>query len=74
MIIEYDKIADAIYISLKKSKVDKTIKMKDRLLVDVDKKGNTIGIEILDVSHQLPKKNLVEISLRVPIADRILRR
>ncbi|MCK4554548.1 DUF2283 domain-containing protein [Candidatus Parcubacteria bacterium] len=74
MIIEYDKIADALYISLKKSKVDKTIKMKDRLLVDVDKKGNTIGIEILDVSRQLPKKNLVEISLRVPVADRILRR
>ena len=50
MKINYDKIADAIYLSVKSGKIQKTIKINDRLLVDVDKKGNTLGIEMLDVS------------------------
>jgi len=57
---EYDKIADALYIYLKKAKVYQTIKMKDRLLVYVDKKGNVIGIEVLEASSQLSKKSMKE--------------
>lgn len=58
MKIQYDKIADAIYIYLSKSKIKKTVKMKDRLIVDIDKDGRIIGIEILNVSFQMPKKEI----------------
>lgn len=66
MKIEYDKIADAIYICLKKAKVYKTIKMKDRLIVDVDSRGNVIGIEVLDASVQLPKKSIKGLNVEIP--------
>ena len=55
MKIQYDKIADAVYIYLKKGKIFKTIKMKDRLIVDTDKDGKIIGLEILSASAQMPK-------------------
>ncbi|MHB8860161.1 MAG: DUF2283 domain-containing protein [Minisyncoccota bacterium] len=58
MKINYDKIADAMYFSLKKGKVAKTLEMNERLIVDVDKKGNILGIEMLDASSQLPKGGL----------------
>lgn len=58
MKIEYDKIADAMYIYLKTAKVYKTVKMQNRVIVDVDRKGNVIGIEVLDISSQVPKKSI----------------
>jgi len=58
MKINYDKIADAIYFSMRKGKVAKTLEMNERLIVDVDKKGNILGIEMLDASNQLPKNGL----------------
>ena len=66
MIIQYDNLVDALYIYFKKSKVAKTIKMKDRLLVDVDKNGSVIGIEVLDASEQMPKRNITEFSFKAP--------
>lgn len=68
MKIQYDKTADALYISLKKGKTSKTLKMKDRLLVDVDRGGNIVGIEVLDVSAHMPKKQLSSIEIGMPIA------
>ena len=65
MIIQYDKLADALYIYFKKSKVDETIEVKDRLLVDVDKDGSIVGIEILDASKQMPKRNITEFSFKI---------
>jgi len=58
MKINYDKIADAMYFSMKKGKVAKTLEMNERLIVDVDKNGNILGIEMLDASGQLPKGGL----------------
>jgi len=67
MKITYDKIADAMYIYFRKGKVAKTIKVKPNLLIDVDKKGGVLGIEILDVSHQIPKKEIGKISTEMPV-------
>lgn len=55
MNINYDKVADAIYMTLRKGKVSKTVEMEDRLIVDVDKKGNILGIELLDAGNQFQK-------------------
>lgn len=68
MKIQYDKTADALYLNLKKGKTAKTIKMKNRLLVDVDRGGNIVGIEVLNVSAHIPRKNLSSIEVGMPIA------
>jgi len=65
MTINYDKLADAIYFKMSDGKVDKTIKMNDRLVADLDTNGNIIGIEMLDVCNQLGdveslEKNVLE--------------
>lgn len=67
MKIQYDKIADAIYIYIKKGKISKTIKMKDRLIVDTDKDGKILGMEILGASAQIPKRQLKEIKIGLPV-------
>ena len=77
MKITYDKIANAAYMTLRKGKVAKTLEMSDSVIIDLDKKGNLLGIELLDASNQLPRqghgKNFVsgipiEMISRAPIA------
>jgi uncharacterized protein YuzE len=52
----YYKEADAMYISLKKGKVNKTRHISEWVLADINKKGEVLGVEILFVSSQLTKK------------------
>ena len=52
MKINYDKIADAVYIKIKDAKVKKTKEINDQVIADLDSQGNIIGIEILDASSQ----------------------
>jgi len=54
MNIQYDKIADALYMRIREGVVEKTIPVDERILADVDKDGNTLGIEMLEVSRQFP--------------------
>jgi uncharacterized protein YuzE len=51
--IEFDSDINAMYIHLKKGKVDKSEPLADNVIVDVNKKGEAIGIEIL-----LPKQDV----------------
>lgn len=67
MKVQYDKTADAMYIYLSKGKVQKTVKISDRAFVDVDKKGNVIGMEVLDISKQIPKKEIGKIYTEMPV-------
>jgi len=53
MKIRYDKKVDAMYISLAEGKYDATRKISDVILVDEDKKGKVLGIEILDASENI---------------------
>jgi len=50
--ISYDPKVDAMYIAFKKGKYDRTKKVSDEILVDVDKNGVVLGLEILDVKKQ----------------------
>lgn len=68
MKISYDKTADALYLRLKTGRVSKTLKMQDRIIVDVDKAGGVMGVEILGVSKQLPKGALHSIEVGLPSA------
>jgi uncharacterized protein YuzE len=69
MKITYDKIADAAYMVLRKGKVSKTVEMSDNVIVDLDKKGNLLGIEMLEASTQLSKKSLKDSVIKgIPIS------
>ncbi|MES2668366.1 MAG: DUF2283 domain-containing protein [Patescibacteria group bacterium] len=52
MDIRYDTAANAVYLRINDGAVAQTVRMNERLLVDVDVQGNTLGFEILDASSQ----------------------
>ncbi|MEK7479985.1 MAG: DUF2283 domain-containing protein [Patescibacteria group bacterium] len=69
MKVNYDIMADAVYINVSKAKVARTVKTEERFLVDVDARGNVVGIEILDASNQqeLVKNLQKNVAVGVPI-------
>ena len=54
MKIKYDQDADAMYISLRKDKVASTKEIDKNTILDFDKDGQVIGIEILFVKERNP--------------------
>lgn len=68
MKLQYDSKQDAIYIDLSKGKYSKTRKISDAILVDEDKAGKVLGIEILDAKENLstfdPNQTTVTIQSR----------
>ena len=51
--VEYDSEINAMYIRITEGKVDKSEPIADNIIVDVDKFGKAVGIEIL-----LPKQDV----------------
>lgn len=64
MKIEFDKEADALYIEFSDKEFSKNEKVNDNTILDMDKEGNVIGIELLDVSNKLPKEALFDINVK----------
>jgi len=67
MKITFDKEADALYIEFSNAEFDSNKKIDDETIIDLDKQGNIIGIELLSVSKRIPKDFLSDVSVkRVP--------
>jgi uncharacterized protein YuzE len=64
MKITFDKKADAMYIYLQTKKVFKTKQVTDDTIVDMDKNGNVIGIELLLISKRVPVENLANLDIK----------
>ena len=62
MKISYDSEADAMYIKSKDGEVLKTKEVDDNTILDYDKKGNVIGVELLFVKERMPSTSLSEIT------------
>ena len=64
MKFEYDKEVDAAYVyighPIKDGEVKKTIELNENIILDFDKKGKLLGMEILNASKIMNKKVLVE--------------
>lgn len=69
MKISYDKQVDAMYITLKKGRYDHTKKVTDDILVDVSKKGEVLGLEILDASKNIGKVKPEKIAVEFATAS-----
>lgn len=52
MKIEFDPIADALYIDLVDGEVEKTTEISPGVMLDYDASGNVLGIEMLYVSKR----------------------
>ncbi len=51
--VEYDPKADAMYVWLRKARYEISEELAENVIIDLDKSGRIIGIEILDASKNL---------------------
>ena len=63
MKITVDWEADALYISFRKGKLSKNKKIDKNTIIDLDKDGNLLGIELLFMKERIPLTSLSEISI-----------
>ncbi|MDB4984135.1 MAG: hypothetical protein JWM20_314 [Patescibacteria group bacterium] len=63
MKITYDKSVDALNLTIRAGKVARTISVSDGVMLDVDKKGDALHLEILNASSILGKNKKPEITL-----------
>jgi uncharacterized protein YuzE len=50
MKVTINKRLNVGYIQFKKARIAKTVKFRRNLLIDINKKGEVVGIELLDVA------------------------
>lgn len=53
MKMHYDPKVDVVYIELAEGKYSETRKVSEAILVDEDKEGKVLGIEILDAKRNI---------------------
>ena len=49
--VSYDPRADALYIRLRQTKIDESDEVSPGVVVDYDRAGKPVGIEMLDASR-----------------------
>ena len=57
MRITYDKRANALNVSIRPGVVAKTVEVAPEVLLDIDKKGRTLNLEILGAREKVGIKN-----------------
>ncbi len=62
MRIKLDTKSDAIYVRFSEEPYFESDEIKEGFIIDYDKKGKVVGLEILDVSENMPKKAFSKIS------------
>lgn len=53
MKLEFDPVADALYLRLNESKIIETEQVRPGIILDFDSEGNVVGVEVLDVSKRV---------------------
>ncbi|MBI3495057.1 DUF2283 domain-containing protein [Candidatus Berkelbacteria bacterium] len=66
MKIYYDTQIDAVDIEFKKGTVAETKELSPEVMLDVDKKGNPLSLEILGASKRYPKIDFGTILVDLP--------
>lgn len=65
MKLKYDKKIDALYMEFGKGTYFRSRKVSDSVLVDEDKKGKILGVEILDASKNVKSFSPAEVKLNL---------
>lgn len=63
MKIEYSREADAIYVYFKEEYAATSREIEDGVVLDFDKNGQIIGIEVLDASQRFSLSDIVNVSI-----------
>jgi uncharacterized protein YuzE len=63
MKIEYSKEADAMYVYFKEEYVARSNEVEDGVVLDFDKDGQIIGIEVLDLSQRFSLSDIANVSI-----------
>lgn len=69
MKITFDKEADAIYIEFSSAEFHSNRKIDDDTIIDLDKKGNILGVEFLSASKRISKDFLSDITVKNLVAQ-----
>ena len=59
MRIHYSHEADALYIRLKETDIENSDQVTEDIIMDFDKDGNVIAIEILSASEKVDTEQLI---------------
>jgi uncharacterized protein YuzE len=68
MKISLDLKADALYIKFKDGIFFKNKKLDNDTIIDLDKKGRILGIELLNARKRISAKELRDIVVSMPVA------
>ncbi|PWF26505.1 hypothetical protein DD236_06545 [Ancrocorticia populi] len=60
VVVTTDSEADAAYIQLSSESVDRTVPVNDFVLVDLDRLGMVVGIEILGLGTTIPVEDILK--------------
>jgi uncharacterized protein YuzE len=60
MKVKYDKETDVLYIGFSKEEIQESDEEKPGIILDYDKKGLIVGIEILEASKKMKDPSKVE--------------
>ena len=63
MKITFDKEADAVYIEFSSGEFASNRKIDNDTIIDLDKNGNILGIELLSVSQRIPRNFLSSVQV-----------
>jgi uncharacterized protein YuzE len=63
MKIEYSREADALYVYFKEEYVAESREIEDGVVIDFNKEGQIIGIEILDATQRFSLSDIVNVSI-----------
>ena len=71
MKINYDPQVDALSVTLRKGVVDRTVEIAPEIMLDFDKEGRPLYLEILDATAKIGKNNMNSIRIgdaKIPFA------
>jgi uncharacterized protein YuzE len=54
----YDPDANALYVKFSDEKIEKTQELSPGIILDFDKRGHIVGIEMLDAKQKLSESTL----------------
>ena len=74
MRIHYDEKVDAMYIRFSESKYHVSEEVREGVVLDFDRKGRVVGVEILGVSRTLPSDSLNQINFEIAHPEKVSRR
>lgn len=60
MKLEFDPVADALYLRLNDAEIMETEQVRPGIILDFDSAGNVVGVEVLDVNKRFAQSELTK--------------